>query len=113
MIILQGDIKQMKFRYALLFILVSPTFSCKKVPETIADGEWNYNLLVNGVRAGNAVITNSTGPDRFISKTAMHIAIGTIKNSMVQTVTETRDFRPLQLEISNTIEDTATGSRQT
>lgn len=96
----------------LSLIIILLTASCGRVPESITNGEWNYTLTVNGVEAGSAVITNTTAGDRFISSTAMYLSMGTIKSSTIQTVTETLDFKPLQLDISNTIEDSSTGNRQ-
>lgn len=102
----------MKPRRIIYLILILSFMSCAKVPQSIASGEWRYDLIVNGVRAGSAVITSGEKDGLLVSKTEMFISLGTIKNTTVQTVTETKDFRPVRLEIVNTMEDTSTGSRQ-
>ena len=88
------------------------TLSCAKSPESISNGEWHYDLLVNGVKAGKAMISNKTENGLLVSKNEMFIQMGTIKSSASQVVTETADFRPVKLEIKNIIEDSEKNNRQ-
>lgn len=101
----------MKTLRLIPLLLMLALLSCNKVPGEIIKGEWRYRLMVNGVRAGSAVITSGEKDGMLIKRTAMSIKLGTIKNSSVQTVTETKDFRPVRLEIMNTLEDTSSGNR--
>lgn len=102
----------MKMRRIITLVTLILLLSCGKVPGSLTNGEWRYDLIVNGVRAGSAVISNSEKDGLLVSRTEMIISLGTMKNTTVQTVVETVDFRPVRLEIINTMEDSSSGSRQ-
>lgn len=98
------------FRLAFIFVVLL-LLSCGSVPHSITNGEWHYDLIVNRVKAGKATITSRQEGGLYITKTEMSVSMGTINNSTVQTTTEKLDFTPVKLEIYNTIEDSANGSK--
>lgn len=100
----------MKLHRLIPAILVLTFLSCGRVPQSLSNGEWRYNLIVNGVRAGSAVISSSEKDGLLVSRTEMFISLGIMKNTTIQTITETKDFKPVKLEIINTMEDTNSGS---
>lgn len=102
----------MKLHRLIPVILVLTFISCGRVPQSLSNGEWHYNLIVNGVRAGSAVISSSEKDGLLVSRTEMFISLGTMKNTTIQTVTETKEFKPVKLEIINTMEDTSSGDKQ-
>lgn len=102
----------MKIRLFLSAIIIITSVSCSTKPAQIPEGIWNYDMLVNGVKAGNAVLSNTSTPDSYITKSEMYLKIGSIENRSIQIVTETRDFKPVKLEILNTVTDSATKSTQ-
>ena len=59
MITLKKEAEQMKHRSVLPLIIISALLSCAKVPQSITNGRWHYDLYMNSVKAGSAVITNS------------------------------------------------------
>ncbi len=97
----------MKFRSFILILIIITAVSCSSKPAQIPEGTWNYDLLVNGVKAGRAVFSNTASGDNYIIKSEMHLNMGTIQNKSVQIVTETKDFKPVKLEVFNTVTDTA------
>ncbi|HPS59301.1 MAG TPA: hypothetical protein PK514_14450 [Spirochaetota bacterium] len=102
----------MELRRIIPVILLLSFLSCGKVPQSLTNGEWQYDLIVNGVRAGSAVISNCEKDGLLVSRTEMFISLGTMKNTTTQTVTETKEFRPVRLEVVSTLEDSSSGSRQ-
>ncbi len=102
----------MKFRIFLPALLIIAAMSCSSAPSQIPEGTWNYDLLINGVRAGSAVISNTISGDNYISKSEMYLNMGSIQNKSVQIVTETKNFKPVRLEVLNTVTDTAGNSNQ-
>lgn len=93
----------------LCFILL---LSCKSNPETVPEGKWKYDLYVNGVKAGSAITIIEEKDNLYISRNEMYLKMGTMENKTIQTVTETKDFKPVSLEIINTIKDTSSGLNQ-
>lgn len=83
--------------------------SCRSTPESVPEGTWKYDLIVNGVKAGSAVTVIDEKENLYITRNEMYLKIGTMENKTVQTVTETRDFKPVSLEIHNTIKDSSSG----
>lgn len=94
----------MKFKFMLLIIiLISIECSSRRIPEKIPMGRWEYALMINGVTVGSAVISNSQTEKHYISETEMKMKAGKITNISRQVVTETKDFKPVKLEINNSI----------
>lgn len=84
-----------------LFILIT---SCSgKTPTAIPQGTWEYRLLMNGVEIGTASVANTQKHNLFISTVQMDMILGKIKNSTRQVITETAEFKPVKLEIFNTV----------
>jgi hypothetical protein len=67
-------------------------------PDKIPHGVWNYKLLVNGVSAGSAVISNKKNNDNYESISEFNIEMGGISTISKETVVETLDFKPVSLE---------------
>ncbi len=86
--------------------------SCRSNPETVPEGTWKYDLYVNGVKAGSAITVIEEKENLYITRNEMYLKMGTMENKTIQTVTETRDFKPVSLEILNTMEDTSSGLKQ-
>jgi hypothetical protein len=94
----------MKFRFILLILFfISTECSSRKMPGTIPMGRWEYKLMINGVTVGSAVISNSQNEKHYISETEMKMKVGKITNISHQVVTETKEFKPVKLEINNSI----------
>lgn len=102
----------MKFRSLLSISIIIIAVSCTSKPNQIPEGTWNYNLLVNGVKAGRAVFSNTSSGEHYIIKSEMYLNMGSIENKSIQIVTETKDFKPVKLEVMNTVTDTAGNSTQ-
>ncbi len=102
----------MKSPVKILVLCSLLVVSCAKMPQSIASGQWHYDLIVNGIKAGNAVMSTKEENGLYVSRTSMTISMGTITSTAVQVATETKDFKPVKLETCNTIEDSATGTRQ-
>lgn len=102
----------MKFRSFLSVFIIIIAVSCSSKPTQIPEGTWNYNLLVNGVKAGRAVFSNTSTGEHYIVKSEMYLNMGSIENKSIQIVTETKDFKPVKLEVMNTVTDTAGNSTQ-
>ncbi len=102
----------MKIRTFLSILIITISVSCSSNPTQIPEGTWNYDLLVNGVRAGKAVFSNTSSGNNYILKSEMSLTIGTIENKSVQIVTETKDFKPVKLEVFNTVNDKSGGTTE-
>ena len=98
----------MKSKILLLLIAAGIT-ACTQAPKSIPEGRWNYDLLVNNVKAGKAIFSNHISDDNYIVKTEMYLNIGAIENKSVSIVTETKNFKPVKLEEYNTITDRSNG----
>lgn len=96
-------------RTGLLILCFMLLLSCRTNPESIPEGTWKYDLFVNGVKAGYSTTVFDEKENLYITQNEMYLKIGTMENKTVQTVTETRDFKPVSLEIHNTIKDSASG----
>lgn len=91
-------------RLALLLILFTTAPGCSvKTPTSIAQGTWTYQLLINGVEIGTASVSNIQRDGLFTSTIQMDMVLGKVKNTTRQIITETADFKPVKLEIYNTI----------
>lgn len=102
----------MKLRTSILVLIIAFTASCKETPAGIPSGSWKYDLVVNGVKAGTAVCSNEKSGDTYIIKSEMFLTVGSIENRSVQIIKETSDFRPVSLEILNTVKDSGSGKVQ-
>lgn len=103
----------MKLTTFISALAIIITASCSSTPVQIPEGTWNYDLLVNGVKAGRAVFSNTSSGDNFILKSEMYLNMGTIENKSVQIITETKQFKPVKLEVYNTVTDTSgTGTQE-
>jgi hypothetical protein len=78
----------------------------------IPEGTWNYDLIVNSVKAGKAIFSNSVADGNYVVRTELYLSIGPIENKSVYIITETRDFKPVKLEEYNTITDRLNNSVQ-
>lgn len=92
-----------KFLFLTLFFLISISAACKPAPSEIPLGTWKYDILVNGIKNGTAVITNSLDNGRYTSNSRMEIKAGKISNTTEQVLVETTEFKPVRLEIKNRI----------
>ena len=102
----------MKTKITFIAAIILLSFSCKGTPEGIPSGTWKYNLIVNGVIAGTANITNEKSDGVYTIKSEMLLTVGTIENRSVQIIRETDGFRPVSLEVLNTVKDSRTGRVQ-
>jgi len=102
----------MKFRSFFSVIIIITTISCSSSPAQIPEGTWNYDLLVNGVKAGRAIFSNTSSGDNYIVKSEMYLQMGSIENKSIQIVTETKTFKPVKLEVFNTVTDTSGNGTQ-
>lgn len=102
----------MKFRTFLSALIIISAISCTSTPTQIPEGTWNYDLLINGVKAGSAILSNTRSGDNYISKSEMYLNMGSIQNKSIQIVTETKNFKPVKLEVLNTVTDTSGNSAQ-
>jgi hypothetical protein len=105
----QKDNMKKRSLAVLCFMLL---VSCRSNPETVPEGTWKYDLYVNGVKAGSAITVIEEKENLYITKNEMYLKMGTMENKTVQTVTETKDFKPVSLEILNTMKDTSAGLNQ-
>jgi hypothetical protein len=76
-----------------LFSAISPAFA-----ETVAQGEWEYKLFVNGIAAGTAKISNKIINGNYISTSEYSVKLADSNTITKDTVTETTDFKPVKLE---------------
>lgn len=83
-------------KYLLIIALV--TLSCYNIPKEILNGKWHYKLFFNGIEVGSSEISNKIVDDNYVSSTEIRMRIGEITTISKESVTETRDFRPLKLE---------------
>ena len=88
------------------------TCTGKSAPESIPEGTWNYDLIVNSIKAGKAIFSNTISDNNYVIKTELYLNIGPIENKSLYIVTETKDFKPVKLEEYNTITDRSTGNVQ-
>ena len=102
----------MKLRISILVFIITLTASCKQTPAGIPSGSWDYDLIVNGVKAGRATVSNEKSGDIYILKSEMTLSVGSIENRSMQIIKETTDFKPLSLEMLNTVKDSSTGKTQ-
>jgi len=102
----------MKLRISILVLIITLTASCKQTPAGIPSGSWNYDLIVNGVKAGTASVSNEKAGDTYILKSEMALSVGSIENRSMQVIKETTDFKPLSLEMLNTVKDNSSGKTQ-
>lgn len=102
----------MKIKNLFIVPAIIIAISCSSKPTQIPEGTWNYDLLVNGVKAGRAVVSNSSSGGNYITKSEMYLNVGSIENKSLQIVTETRDFKPVKLEVLNTVTDKSGNSTQ-
>ena len=101
----------MKFRTLIVFLIIISQ-ACSSKPQTIPEGTWIYDLNINGVKAGKAVFSNTASGNFYVVRSEMYLNVGTIENKSVQIVTETKDFKPVKLEVYNTSTDTSNGKKQ-
>ncbi|MCU0844036.1 MAG: hypothetical protein MUC76_03835 [Spirochaetes bacterium] len=85
----------------LIALLIS--LGCGGVPDSIPTGRWNYALLINGARGGNAVISNRREGETYIITSELTMNIAGMQNVSRQVVTETTEFTPVKIETSNRI----------
>lgn len=102
----------MKLRISILIFIITLTASCKQTPAVIPSGSWKYDLIVNGVKAGTASVSNEKSGETYIIKNEMFLTVGSIENRSVQIIKETTDFKPLSLEMLNTVKDNNSGKVQ-
>jgi len=98
----------------LLLLIAAGTITCANTPapKSVPEGTWNYDLIVNSVKAGKAIFSNTVVNNNYVVKTELYLNIGPIENKSVYVVTETKDFKPVKLEEYNTITDRTSGNVQ-
>jgi hypothetical protein len=96
---IRGETLKKIFIFCLIPLLSA--FACRSRLSSIPTGTWTYRLLVNGAAIGKAVVTNVISNGLYISTTDMEMDAGYIKNTTRQIVTETKDFKPVKLEVYN------------
>ncbi len=82
---------------SLLFILQC---SVKKIDNT---GEWKYKIFINGNHAGTSIVKISQNDNNYIHELEMETITGNLKNTVKRTLVETKDYKPVSLEILNKI----------
>ena len=87
------------FIFFLIPLLSAP--ACRNQLSSIPTGTWTYRLLVNGAAIGRAVVSNAISNNLYISTMDMEMDSGYIKNTTRQVITETKDFKPVKLEVYN------------
>jgi translation initiation factor IF-1 len=103
----------MKTKFLLLIITIGIIANaCKSAPTNIPEGTWNYDLIVNSVKAGKAVFSSTVSNNNYVVRTEMYLSVGPIENKSVSIITETKDFKPVKLEEYNTITDKTSGKVQ-
>lgn len=96
----------------VILITMLLTVSCGKKLNSIERGSFTYLLKINGMTAGKSVITRKMENGNHITETAMTMKAGHIENSALVKVTETSEFKPVKLEIINTMKDTSSNAVQ-
>ena len=99
----------------LLLVLAASIIACTSAPKNISsipEGTWNYDLIVNSVKAGKAVLSNNTEDNNYVARSELYLSMGPIENKSVYIVTETKDFKPVKLEEYNTITDSLNNTVQ-
>ncbi len=99
-------------KLGLIILTTLLLISCKSNPQSIPEGAWTYDLIVNGIKAGTAFVIIDETDDLYITKNEMSLKMGTMENTTLQIVTETKDFKPVKLETYNTIKDSSSGISQ-
>ncbi len=89
--------------YILSLIIMISGCACKGAPGAIPVGTWDYDILINGVDAGEARTSVRADKNRYVSVSYMTIEAGEVVNSYTQTLTETVDFKPVSLKIENRV----------
>jgi hypothetical protein len=79
-----------------IFLLFSTNLFA--VPETVAQGEWEYKLFVNGVVVGASKINNKIIDGNYVSTSEYSVKLADSTTITKDTVTETLDFKPVKLE---------------
>jgi len=84
-----------------LVVLISGTVLGSEVE--IQTGDWDYKLLMNSVKIGTASFKNRFEKKKYISSSEIKMKVSGVINFSKQVITETKDFRPLKIEIQNKI----------
>jgi hypothetical protein len=95
--------KQKISTFLLIILSILYILQCtnKKKDENI--GEWKYKIFINGNNAGIAIVKISTNGDNYIHELEMETTTGDIKNTSRKKLVETKDYKPVSLEIINKI----------
>jgi hypothetical protein len=88
----------MKNSLKIFFLFLLFSSNCRALPETFAQGEWEYTLFVNGISVGTAKISNKTIDNKYISISEYIVKLEDTTTITKDTVTETIDFKPVKLE---------------
>lgn len=94
---------KMKNIVSLLALLLAVQGSCSSSAGTVPTGAWEYDLLVNGVRVGEASVSNKISDGKYLFSTRMTMQVGQVKNVTEQLIVETLDFKPLKYEVISRI----------
>lgn len=78
-------------------------------PREVPVGTWNYDLLVNDVKMGHAVISNTINNEHYIY--TFNLSIGNDTTYSRYTITETLDCQPVRLEKQTLIQQETTHSK--
>jgi hypothetical protein len=88
----------MKNLLKIISILLLFSANSSAMPETVAQGEWEYKLFVNGVVVGTAKINNKIIDGNYVSASEYSVKLADSTTITKDTVTETTDFKPVKLE---------------
>ncbi len=102
----------MKKAIILQVLTVILFISCGKDVKSLEQGTFSYVMKINGFSAGSARISRIDRDGMYITETTMTLKAGNIENSSFQRVTETHDYKPVKLEILNTMSDSHTGKNE-
>ena len=94
--------KQISSKKILILLSMLFIFQCsgKKTENT---GEWKYKIFINGNHAGTALVKISLNGNNYKHELEMETITGNLKNTVKRTLVETKDYKPVSLEILNKI----------
>lgn len=88
----------------ILFLSVLSIISCcHEVPQKLLFGTWDYKLFINDVEIGTATMSNKEIEGNYVSISEFRVKMADVDTLSRDTVTETKDFKPLKLESYNKI----------
>ena len=80
------QVRNMKKTVFLTLLIMISGMACTGPPSEIPLGTWEYDLYVNGVKAGKAVTSLTREKGLYITESRMEMNAGTIKNTSMNRV---------------------------